>query len=194
MNLQEYLAHLNQGKCVQGGSELHAFMTKVSHEAMKITSELNGSYHTAEEIRELFSALIGKEVDETFGLFPPFHTDCGKNITVGKNVFINSGCHFQDQGGIRIGNGVLIGHNVVLATLNHDVHPYNRASMHPAPIVMGDRGWSGSNATGVPGVTIGENSIGAAGAGVTKDVPPNTIVGGVPAKVLKRIDENGNPV
>ena len=69
MNLQEYLAHLNQGKCVQGGSELHAFMTKVSHEAMKITSELNGSYHTAEEIRELFSALIGKEVDETFGLF-----------------------------------------------------------------------------------------------------------------------------
>ena len=74
-------------------------------------------------------------------------------------MFINSGCHFQDQGGIRIGNGVLIGHNVVLATLNHDVHPYNRASMHPAPIVIGDRVWIGSNATVVPGVTIGENSI-----------------------------------
>ncbi|WP_415930427.1 acyltransferase, partial [Zhenpiania hominis] len=116
------------------------------------------------------------------------------NITVGKNVFINTGCRFQDQGGIRIGDHVLIGHNVVLATLNHDFAPYNRATMHPAPIHIEDRVWIGANATVVPGVTIGENSIVAAGAVVTKDVPPNTIVGGVPAKVLKRIDENGNPV
>ena len=194
MNLQEYLAHLNRGESVQGGSEMHAFMTEMSHEAMKITAELNGSYHTAEEIRQLFSKLIGKPVDESFGMFPPFYTDCGKNITVGKNVFINTGCRFQDQGGIRIGNDVLIGHNVVLATLNHDFAPYNRATMHPAPVHIEDRVWIGANATVVPGVTIGENSIVAAGAVVTKDVPPNTIVGGVPAKVLKKIDENGNPV
>lgn len=194
MNLQEYLARLNRGESVRGGSELHAFMTEMSHEAMKITAELNGSYHTAEEIRQLFSELIGKPVDASFGMFPPFYTDCGKNITVGKNVFINTGCRFQDQGGIRIGDHVLIGHNVVLATLNHDFAPYNRATMHPAPIHIKDRVWIGANATVVPGVTIGENSIVAAGAVVTKDVPPNTIVGGVPAKVLKRIDENGNPV
>ena len=194
MNLQEYLAHLNRGESVQGGSEMHAFMTEMSHEAMKITAELNGSYHTAEEIRQLFSKLIGKPVDESFGMFPPFYTDCGKNITVGKNVFINTGCRFQDQGGIRIGNDVLIGHNVVLATLNHDFAPYNRATMHPVPVHIEDRVWIGANATVVPGVTIGENSIVAAGAVVTKDVPPNTIVGGVPAKVLKKIDENGNPV
>ncbi|MBC6680760.1 sugar O-acetyltransferase [Zhenpiania hominis] len=194
MNLQEYLARLNRGESVRGGSEMHAFMTEMSHEAMKITAELNGSYHTAEEIRQLFSELIGKPVDASFGMFPPFYTDCGKNITVGKNVFINTGCRFQDQGGIRIGDHVLIGHNVVLATLNHDFAPYNRATMHPAPIHIEDRVWIGANATVVPGVTIGENSIVAAGAVVTKDVPPNTIVGGVPAKVLKRIDENGNPV
>ena len=194
MNLQEYLARLNRGESVRGGSEMHAFMTEMSHEAMKITAELNGSYHTAEEIRQLFSELICKPVDASFGMFPPFYTDCGKNITVGKNVFINTGCRFQDQGGIRIGDHVLIGHNVVLATLNHDFAPYNRATMHPAPIHIEDRVWIGANATVVPGVTIGENSIVAAGAVVTKDVPPNTIVGGVPAKVLKRIDENGNPV
>ena len=194
MNLQEYLARLNRGESVRGGSEMHAFMTEMSHEAMKITAELNGSYHTAEEIRQLFSELIGNPVDASFGMFPPFYTDCGKNITVGKNVFINTGCRFQDQGGIRIGDHVLIGHNVVLATLNHDFAPYNRATMHPAPIHIEDRVWIGANATVVPGVTIGENSIVAAGAVVTKDVPPNTIVGGVPAKVLKRIDENGNPV
>lgn len=194
MNLQEYLVRLNRGESVRGGSEMHAFMTEMSHEAMKITAELNGSYHTAEEIRQLFSELIGKPVDASFGMFPPFYTDCGKNITVGKNVFINTGCRFQDQGGIRIGDHVLIGHNVVLATLNHDFAPYNRATMHPAPIHIEDRVWIGANATVVPGITIGENSIVAAGAVVTKDVPPNTIVGGVPAKVLKRIDENGNPV
>ena len=194
MNLQEYLARLNRGESVRGGSEMHAFMTEMSHEAMKITAELNGSYHTADEIRQLFSELIGKPVDASFGMFPPFYTDCGKNITVGKNVFINTGCRFQDQGGIRIGDHVLIGHNVVLATLNHDFAPYNMATMHPAPIHIEDRVWIGANATVVPGVTIGENSIVAAGAVVTKDVPPNTIVGGVPAKVLKRIDENGNPV
>ena len=194
MNLQEYLARINRGESVRGRSEMHAFMTEMTHEAMKITAELNGSYHTAEEIRQLFSELIGKPVDASFGMFPPFYTDCGKNITVGKNVFINTGCRFQDQGGIRIGDHVLIGHNVVLATLNHDFAPYNRATMHPAPIHIEDRVWIGANATVVPGVTIGENSIVAAGAVVTKDVPPNTIVGGVPAKVLKRIDENGNPV
>lgn len=194
MDLKEYLDHLNRGEKVEGGSEVHRFMHEASQEALRITSELNGSYHTPEEIRQLMSRLTGKEIDETFRMFPPFYTDCGKNITVGKNVFINTGCRFQDQGGIRIGDHVLIGHNVVLATLNHDFAPYNRATMHPAPIHIEDRVWIGANATVVPGVTIGENSIVAAGAVVTKDVPPNTIVGGVPAKVLKRIDENGNPV
>ena len=91
MELNDFLAHLNSGEAVTGGSELHQFMHKVSNEAMKITAILNEGYHTPEEIRDLFSELIGKPVDDSFGLFPPFYSDCGKNITVGKNVFINPG-------------------------------------------------------------------------------------------------------
>lgn len=188
MELIDFLEHLNCGKTVIGNSEMHQFMHKVSNEAMKITAELNGRYHEPEEIRTLFSELIGKPVDQSFGLFPPFYTDCGKNITVGKNVFINSGCHFQDQGGITIGDGVLIGHNVVLATLNHDFSPKKRSTLHPAPIVIGENVWIGSNATIVPGVTIGNGSIIAAGAVVTKNVPENVVVGGVPAKIIKVLD------
>ena len=126
-------------------------------------------------------------MDETFGLFPPFYTDCGKNIHIGKNVFINMGCKFQDQGGIYIGDGALIGHNVVLATLNHAMSPEDRASMIPAPIRIGKRVWIGANATVLPGVTIGDGSIVAAGAVVTKDVPENTVVAGVPAVPIRHL-------
>ena len=189
MELNDFLAHLNSGQAVTSGSELHQFMHKVSNEAMKITAILNEGYHTPEEIRDLFSELIGKPVDDSFGLFPPFYSDCGKNITVGKNVFINSGCHFQDQGGIMIGDGALIGHNVVLATLNHDFAPQKRSALHPAPIVIGEKVWIGANATIVPGVTVGNGAIIAAGAVVTKDVPENVIVGGVPAKIIKEIND-----
>ncbi len=188
MDLSDFLEHLNCGKSVIGNSELHQFMHKVSSEAMKITARLNGGYHEPEEIRAIFSELIGKQVDSSFGLFPPFYTDCGKNITVGKNVFINSGCHFQDQGGITIGDGALIGHHVVLATLNHDFSPEKRSTLHPAPIVIGENVWIGANATVVPGVTIGNGSIIAAGAVVTKDVPENVVVGGAPAKIIKMLD------
>lgn len=188
MDIKDFLLHLNQGKPVVGGSEMHRVMQSVSQEALKLTSELNGHYHTPEEIRELFSKLIGRQVDETFAMFPPFYTDCGKNISVGKNVFINSGCRFQDQGGIIIGDDVLIGHNVVLATLNHDIDPRKRSTMHPAPIVIGKNVWIGANATVVPGVTISDGAIIAAGAVVIKDVPANVIVGGVPAKTIKQIE------
>ncbi|HJK73201.1 MAG TPA: DapH/DapD/GlmU-related protein [Methanocorpusculum sp.] len=104
---------------------------------------------------------------------------------MGKDVFINSGCHFQDQGGIYIGDGTLIGHSVVLATINHEAEPTIRASMHTKPIVLGKNVWVGSHATILPGVTVGDGAIVAAGAVVTKDVPPGTVVGGVPAKVIK---------
>ena len=189
MDLKEFLEILNRGETVEGGSPAHQFMHKVSQEALKITSELNGTYHKPEEVRRLFAELIGKPVDESFGLFPPFYSDCGKNITIGKNVFINSGCRFQDQGGITIGDGALIGHNVVLATLNHDFSPKKRSTMHPAPIIIGKNVWIGANATVVPGVKIGDGAIIAAGAVVTKDVPKNAIAAGVPAKVIKYLEE-----
>jgi acetyltransferase-like isoleucine patch superfamily enzyme len=187
MNINDFLDHVNRRLPIPEGSEIHQFMVGLSNEAMRITVELNGVYHEPEEICALVSRLIGKPVDETFGLFPPFYTDCGKNITIGKNVFINSGCHFQDQGGITLGDGVFIGHNVVMATLNHDIAPEKRSTTYPAPIVIGKNVWIGANATVVSGVTIGDNAIIAAGAVVTKDVPPNIIVGGVPAKFIKEI-------
>ena len=189
MDLEGFLKHLDSGRPVGGGSETHLFMHGVSQEALKITAQINGSYHEPQEVRTLFSQLTGQPVDETFGLFPPFYTDCGKNIHVGKNVFINMGCKFQDQGGIFIGDGVLIGHNVVLATLNHAKSPCDRSTMLPAPIHIGKNVWIGANATVLPGVTIGDGAIVAAGAVVNRDVPENTVVGGVPAKVIKHLSE-----
>ena len=133
------------------------------------------------------SELTGTEIDESFGLFPPFYTDCGKNMRFGKRVFINSGCKFQDQGGITIGDDVLVGHNCVIATLNHAMDPERRADMIPAPVKIGNKVWIGANATILQGVTIGEGAVIAAGAVVNKDVPARTVVGGIPAKVLKKI-------
>ena len=189
MELSEFLEYLNSGKPVEAGSEPHLFMHRASQEALRITAEINGGYHTPEELRGLFSQLTGQPVDESFSLFPPFYTDCGKNIHIGRQVFINMGCKFQDQGGIFIDDGALIGHNVVLATLNHAIQPARRGDMLPAPIHIGKRVWIGSNATVLPGVTIGDGAVVAAGAVVTKDVPANTVVGGVPAKIIRHIYE-----
>lgn len=165
--------------------ERNAYANMLFQEAIQIGMEMNTHYHTPEELRKLMGRLTGKKIDDTFRLFPPFYTDFGKNITIGKDVFINSGCHFQDQGGITIGDGSLIGHNVVLATINHDLDPENNRKNHYASIQIGAYVWIGSNATVLPGVSIGDWAVVAAGAVVTKDVPPYTVVGGVPAKVLK---------
>lgn len=174
-------------KVVEG--EMLKIFDKLSQEALKITMEMNNKYHTPEELVKLFSKLTGQNVDTSFRIFPPFYTDCGKNITVGKNVFINACCKFQDQGGITIGSGVLIGHNVTLATLNHDRRPDFRQNIYPKPIKIGDNVWIGSNATVLQGVTIGDGAIIGANAVVTHDVPPNTIAAGVPAKIIKEIKE-----
>ena len=189
MDLKELLKHFNNGDTIGEDFEVIQQMRILSGEARKITMEINTKYHEPEEIQRLFSELIGQLVDETFALFPPFYTDFGKNIHVGKNVFINADCKFQDQGGIWIDDGALIGHGVVLATLNHDMDPEKRQQLHPAPIRIGKRVWVGANATITAGVTIGDNAVIAAGAVVNKDVPADTIVGGVPARVIKRIDE-----
>lgn len=189
MDLQAFLDHMNSGKTIKGGSEAHLCMCALSQEALQRTAEMNGAYHTPEEVRRIFSALTGRPVDDTFTLFPPFHTDCGKNIAVGKNVFINSGCKFQDQGGIVIGDGALIGHNVVLATLNHSLAVRDRQDLIPGPIRIGKNAWIGSNVTILPGVTVGDGAVVAAGAVVTKDVPAYTVAGGVPARVLRSLTE-----
>ncbi len=187
MELNELLKHFNNGDTLGEDFSVIETMRYYSRQAQKITMEINNTYHEPEELAGLFSELIGKPVGEGFGLFPPFYTDFGKNITIGRNVFINAGCKFQDQGGIRIDEGALIGHGVVLATLDHDLDPAKRQQLHPAPIHIGRNAWIGANATVTKGVTIGDNAVVAAGAVVTKDVPSGAIVGGVPAKLIKYV-------
>lgn len=186
MELEAFLQHVKERKPLNT-PEIYEFMNRASDEARRITFELNGAYHSMPEVRDLFARLFGKPVDPSSRVFPPFYTDFGKNITVGKNVFINACCHFQDQGGITLGDNCLVGHNVVFATLNHGFAPEERQSMLPAPIVVGRNVWIGSNSTILQGVTIGDNSIIAAGSVVTKDVPANAIVAGVPARFIRSI-------
>lgn len=187
MELQEFRQHMLNKQAIPGGSELHMCMVKYSNEAMKITAELNSGYHEPEEVQKLLTELTGSEVGESVRVFPPFYADFGKNIRFGKNVFINSACYFQDQGGITIEDEVHIGPHCTLATVNHGIAPDLRATMYPEPIVIGKNVWIGANVVVCPGITIGENSIIAAGAVVTKDVPDNVIAGGVPAKIIKTI-------
>ena len=187
MTVKDVIGGFREG--AEKNAERDAYANELFQEAVRIGMELNMKYHTPEELREIMGRLIGKQVDRSFRMFPPFYTDFGKNITIGKDVFINSGCHFQDQGGIEIGDGALIGHNVVLATINHDLNPEGHRKNHYAPIKVGAHVWIGSNATILPGVTIGDWAVVAAGAVVARDVPAMTVVGGVPAKVLKVIRE-----
>ena len=188
MTTQDFLSYMDSGREVIAFSDVHLKMTELSNEAMKITAELNSAYHTPGEIKGLMESLTGREFPDGAYMFPPFYTDCGKNLKIGRNVFINSCCQFQDQGGITIGDGTLVGPKTVIATLNHHQNPSKRANLIPKPVVIGKNVWIGANVTILPGVTIGDGAIIAAGAVVNKDVRENTIVGGVPAKYIKDID------
>ena len=172
MDLQEYLARMNSGEPVQGGGDMHRFMREINEVTMRLTCELNNKYHTGEEVREIFSKIIGKPVDKSFRLFPPFYTNCGKNTTVGKGVFINTGCHFQDQGGITLGDGTFLGNNVVLTTMNHDFNPEHRSTTYPAPIVTGRNVWIGSSVTIVPASPSGTEPSWGPGRSSRKTCPP----------------------
>lgn len=176
-----------QGLPVEAGSEAHQLMHQLSQEALRITACINGQYHTPDQLHHLLEELWGHAVDASVAMFPPFHTDCGKNTYVGARTFINMGCKFQDQGGIFIGEDCLLGHNATLCTINHNPDPEHRGDMTFKPIRIEDKVWVGANATILQGVTIGYGSIVAAGAVVTRDVPPMTVVGGVPAKVIKHL-------
>ena len=188
MKEDELMELVRLGGPIVVGSEGHTLLVQFSNNALRVTAELNGAYHKPEEVRALFSRLTGKQVDESCFIFPPFYTDFGRNITLGKNVFLNTGCTFQDLGGITIGDGSQIGQNVVLCTLNHGLAPEKRNVIYPSPVAIGANVWIGANATVLPGVTVGDNAIIAAGAVVTKAVPANTVVGGVPAKFIKSVD------
>ena len=189
MKIDKFLDFMKNNNRIEAGSKVFEMFHKLSKEALKITVELNNKYHTPDEIIGIFSKLTGKDIDKSFRLFPPFYTDCGKNIKIGKNVFINACCKFQDQGGITIGDGCLIGHNVTIATLNHDINPKNRASLYAKAVKLGKNVWIGADSTILPGVTIGDGAIIGAGSVVTKNIPANSIAVGNPCRVIKKIKE-----
>lgn len=189
MQLSDLLAALDAGQTITGNSPLHEVMHETSQEALRITGELNSGYQEPAHVRALLTQLTGKPVDESVTVFPPFYSDFGKNITLGRRIFINAGCKLQDQGGVVIGDDCLIGHNVVMATLNHDLDPLKRADMHPARIIIGRNVWVGSNATILPGITIGDNAVVAAAAVVTRNVPANAVVVGAPARVIRSVTD-----
>lgn len=155
--------------------------------AYVLTSKLNQNIYDPESRRLLLEELTCSEIDETVRVIPPFHTDFGKNIRFGKNIFVNSECQFLDQGGITIEDDVMFGPRVCLVTSNHPKNVENRRGTVSTPIRICRGAWVGANSTILPGITVGENSIVAAGAVVTKDVPPNVVVGGNPAKIIKSI-------
>lgn len=142
----------------------------------------------AEGNREEISGILGTKIDDSSAILPPFYADYGQNIKIGKNVWIQQGCTFFDRGGIEIGDDVFIAPKVNLVTLNHVLNPFERSTTYAKPIKIGNRVWIGIGATVLAGVTVGDNSVIAAGTVVTKDVPENTVVAGNPARVIKKIE------
>ena len=171
------------GKDYVGSNELYADVQR----CMRLVAEMNTGYHTEAEVREYLRQITGSEVDETVRVFPPFNINYGRKTTFGKGSFVNFGCTFLALGGITLGEGAFIAPHCVLATEYHPEDPAHRHELRTKPIVIGRNAWIGANATILAGVTVGENAIVAAGAVVSKDVPDNTIVGGVPAKVIREI-------
>jgi len=157
--------------------------------ATRLSTELSAyCWDEPELVHQAFEALIGKPVGESFHLIPPFYADYGLNISVGRSVFIGHGCMFTGHGAIDIADEVMISNRVSLVTAGHPVEPdLRRAYITVEPIAIERNVWIGTGATVLPGVTVGADSVVAAGAVVTHDVPPATVVGGVPAVVIRQL-------
>lgn len=161
-------------------------VNEVVEQTLALTPAMNASTST-DELRKKLGNIIGFEIDHTTTVFGPFHTNFGRGIKLGKHVFINHACSFLDMGGITLEDHVLLAPKVNLITENHPIDPVTRRGLICKPILIKRNAWVGAGVTILPGVTIGENSVVAAGAVVNKDVPDNTVVGGIPAKVIKSI-------
>ncbi|WP_207423798.1 DapH/DapD/GlmU-related protein [Desertivirga brevis] len=164
-------------------------LREASFATKKLLVLLNNAFDPA-EVRDLLSQITGSKIDESVDVFTPLYLNYGKNTKIGKNVFINFDCVFLDLGGITIEDGVLIAPKVSLLSEGHPLSPNDRHSLVPGHIHIKKNAWIGAGATILPGVTIGENAVVAAGAVVSKDVPANAVVGGVPARTIKTIEQS----
>ena len=159
-------------------------------EAAERTTKLLLEFNTTSDVkksRELWKGISGVPLESGTMIQIPFYVNIGRFTRIGKNVYINHLCSFLDMGTITIGNDVLIGPKVNILSEEHPVNPKDRKALMVRPVVIKNGAWIGAGATILPGVTVGENSVVAAGAVVNKNVPDNTVVGGIPAKVMKEI-------
>lgn len=172
-----------KGKDYVGSDALYADVQRT----MRLCAEMNTGYHTEADVRDYLSEITGTVVDDTVRVFPPFNINYGLTTRFGRDSFVNFGCTFLALGGITIEEGAFIGPHCVLATEYHPEDPSKRHSLLTMPITIGRNAWLGANVKVLAGVTIGENAIVAAGSVVTKDVPPDTVVAGSPARVIRPI-------
>lgn len=186
MDSTDIFERLKSGQAVaMDDPEYHRIGGAVNH-TLSLLKQLNESEDT-DEVRRWLAEIVGSEVDRSTTVFPPFHTNFGKSIRLGRNVFINHACSFLDLGGITLEDGVMVGPRVNITSETHPVQVSSRKTLVPRAVLVKSGAWIGAGATIMPGVTIGENSVVAAGAVVTIDVPANVVVGGVPAKVIKHL-------
>lgn len=182
----ELLSGLSTEAAIPCHNSLFALVIEIVTRTQQLSVQLNASTHI-DQVRERLSEIIGSTIDKNTRIFPPFYTNFGRRITLGQNVFINHACSFLDMGGITIEDDVLIGPKVNLITENHPLDPADRQTLLLKPILIKRNAWIGAAATILPGVTIGENAVVAAGAVVSKNVLANTVVGGVPARHIKNL-------
>lgn len=187
MQTSDLFERLRNGETILPNDPQAFKMLEESYNTKKLLVQMNNATDP-KEIRELLSQITGSEIDETVAVFTPLQINYGKHTKIGKNVFINFDCVFLDLGGITIEDNVLIAPKVSLLSEGHPIEPESRQSLVPGHIHIKKNAWIGAGATILQGVTIGENSVVAAGAVVSKDVPDSTIVGGIPAKIIKTIE------
>ena len=177
---------LQSGEAVPFNDPQYPKIFEIASRTMKLSAELNASADI-NQIRDLLSEITGVPLDASTTVLTPFHINLGIFTQIGKNVFINHDCTFLDIGGISIEDDVLIGPKVSLITESHPLDPDERKALFVKSVVIKRNAWIGAGAIILSGVTVGENAVVAAGAVVSKDVPANTVVAGIPAKVVKNI-------
>ncbi|GGH23523.1 DapH/DapD/GlmU-related protein [Mucilaginibacter phyllosphaerae] len=187
MDQSDIFKRLRAGKVISLNDPGFREIDEVVNRTIRLSAQLNAAVEI-QQVRLLLSDITGQNIDDSTTIFAPFYTNFGKFISIGKHVFINHACSFLDMGGITIEDHVLIGPRVNLVTENHPANPADRRSLITKPILIKRNAWLGANCTILPGVTVGENAIVAAGAVVSKDVADNVIVGGIPAKFIKTIN------
>src|SRR3954471_1934996 len=183
---RDIFERLRNGEAISSKDPEASRLRDASFATKKLLVQLNNADDPA-EIRDSLSQITGSEIDESVIVFTPLYINYGKNTKIGKSVFINFDCVFLDLGGITIEDNVLIAPKVSLLSEGHPINPNDRQSLVPGPIIIRKNAWIGAGAIILPGVIVGENAVVAAGAVVSKNVPANTIVGGIPAKHIKNI-------